>query len=126
MATTKRTPAVMEPETSLFHEDESSADVALRPAKNGGKNGRKNGNGKLHLDEIVPSPDSQAAADEERELEHKVTTGYDANTMRVLEGRDAVRQRPAMYIGDTGSNGLHHLFFEILDTCIDEVLAGRA
>ncbi len=46
--------------------------------------------------------------------------------MRVLEGRDAVRQRPAMYIGDKGKNGLHHLFYEILDNCIDEVLAGRA
>ena len=67
-----------------------------------------------------------AYVEPDEELEYSVTKEYDANSLRVLEGRDAVRQRPAMYIGDTGSNGLHHLFFEILDNCIDEVLAGRA
>ncbi|MDR3708050.1 MAG: DNA topoisomerase subunit B [Capsulimonadaceae bacterium] len=59
-------------------------------------------------------------------IAHVVTKAYTADSLRVLEGRDAVRHRPAMYIGDTGPKGLHHLFFEILDNCIDEVLAGRA
>ena len=68
---------------------------------------------------VVPTADEGA-------LEHKVTKEYTADSLRVLEGRDAVRHRPAMYIGDTGPIGLHHLFFEILDNCIDEVLAGRA
>ncbi|HEY3329483.1 MAG TPA: DNA topoisomerase subunit B [Capsulimonadaceae bacterium] len=67
-----------------------------------------------------------ALADEDAGLEQKVTTEYNADSLRVLEGRDAVRHRPAMYIGDTGIKGLHHLFYEILDNCIDEVLAGRA
>jgi len=65
-------------------------------------------------------------ADEDAGLAHLVTNEYNADSLRVLEGRDAVRHRPAMYIGDTGSKGLHHLFYEILDNCIDEVLAGRA
>ncbi len=68
-----------------------------------------------------------STAADQAPLKHKVDNkDYDANTMRVLEGRDAVRHRPAMYIGGTGKGGLHHLFYEILDNCIDEVLAGRA
>ena len=59
-------------------------------------------------------------------LTHKVEKAYTADSLRVLEGREAVRHRPAMYIGGTGKDGLHHLFYEILDNCIDEVLAGRA
>ena len=55
-----------------------------------------------------------------------VTTEYTADSLRLLEGVEHVRHRPAMYIGDTGPNGLHHLFYEILDNGIDEVLAGRA
>ena len=55
-----------------------------------------------------------------------VETDYNANSLRLLEGVEHVRQRPAMYIGDTGSNGLHHLLFEIVDNSVDEVLAGRA
>jgi len=73
-----------------------------------------------------PETVTGAYVEPDEELLYNVTQNYDANSLRVLEGRDAVRQRPAMYIGDTGSNGLHHLFFEILDNCIDEVLAGRA
>ncbi|MBC8103352.1 MAG: DNA topoisomerase (ATP-hydrolyzing) subunit B [Cytophagales bacterium] len=50
---------------------------------------------------------------------------YDENSLSRLEGLEAVRHRPAMYIGDTGLNGMHHLFKEIIDNSIDEVLAGH-
>ncbi len=55
-----------------------------------------------------------------------VSEEYTADTIRLLEGVEHVRTRPAMYIGDTGPNGLHHLLFEVVDNSIDEVLAGHA